>query len=79
MENKNLKLETGFLFDKTGFWKGVGSIFSLCGNYYEFNASQTHEEADKKALKSDWENVGDDIKMANKKFDKDFSKELCLK
>lgn len=79
MENKNLKLETGFLFEKTGFWKGVGSIFGFCGDYYEFNTSNTHDEADKKALKSDWQNIGEDIKFAKNKFEKDFSKELCIK
>ncbi|MFY8187921.1 MAG: hypothetical protein ACOVLC_08180 [Flavobacterium sp.] len=79
MENKNLKLETGFLFNRTSFWKGIGSIFSLYGNYYEFNASKTYLEADRKALKSDWQNVGKDIKIAQKKFELDFSDELCLK
>jgi len=79
MENKNIKLETGFLFDKTGFLRGIGSIFDFCGDYYEFNTSKTAEEADKKALKSDWQNVGEDIKVAEKKFKNEFSKELCLK
>ncbi|APA00939.1 hypothetical protein BIW12_09210 [Flavobacterium commune] len=72
-------METGFLFDKTGFWKGVGSIFSLYGDYYEFNSSRTAEEADQKALQSDWENVGEDLRTAERQFKEKHSKELCLK
>lgn len=83
MEKKCLNLETGFLFSETNFWRGVGSVLNVCGNYYEFNVSSSDDEADIKALSSDWYNIGKDIKIAKNKFEKLQSKEtseqVCIK
>ena len=53
---------TDFLLKERGFWTGFSSILSLFGNPNMFNTSKSGEEADKKALKSDWEMVGQDFK-----------------
>jgi hypothetical protein len=52
--NKDLKYFTDFLFPKSSFLTGAGSIFNVKGNYYLFNFSKSDEEADSKALESDW-------------------------
>lgn len=79
MEKEDTKYETGFLFSKCNFWRGIGSVLNVPGNYYEFNSSKTEEEADNRALTSDWIIVGQDIKNAQKKFESKNHKELCLK
>ncbi|KAF2515079.1 hypothetical protein E0W68_13130 [Flavobacterium salilacus subsp. salilacus] len=78
MEKVKVKLETGFLYSKCSFLRGIGSVFNLPGNYYDFDYSDTENEADKKALYSDWENVGADIKTAREKFEKQHKDELCF-
>ncbi len=85
MEESKVKLKSDFLFSKSTFWDGIASVLNLPGNYYEFNTSKSPEEADKKALISDWENVGEDIRQARKRFEKDNEegikltcKKLCL-
>lgn len=78
MSNKNLKIETAFLFSTTNFFRGIGSAFNITGDFYTFNTSNSPEEADAKALRSDWKNVGNDIKKAKKEFEKKHQAELCL-
>ena len=39
-------------------------MFNLGGNYFTFNYSASDEEADAKALRSDWQMVGADITQA---------------
>jgi hypothetical protein len=72
---KILKYKTDFLFPKTSFVVGIGSIFNVFGNYYKFNTSKTSVEADFKAIESDWGVVGQDIEKAIK----NVKKELSLK
>lgn len=55
------------LFHRTSFLDGIGSIINIFGNYFDFNFSNTGEEADKKAIENDWEVVGDDIRKAVQK------------
>ena len=57
---------TDFLLKERGFWTGFSSILSLFGNPNMFNTSKSGAEADKKALMSDWEMVGEDIKNSMK-------------
>jgi hypothetical protein len=59
MSRKNYR--TDLLFPKTGFLVGMGSVIGIGGNYFEFNYSQTDEEADSKAIESDWAMIGQDI------------------
>ena len=58
---------TTFLFPKANFISGMGSVFNLPGNYYNFDYSETPEEADSKAVGNDWGVIGDDLSevMAN--------------
>lgn len=55
---------TDFLFPKRSFWTGVSSVFSVFGDSNQFNTSKSGEEADLKALMSDWEMVGEDIRSS---------------
>ena len=52
------------LYPKTNFFVGVGSIFNIFGNYCEFNYSNGPNEADYKAISSDWNAVGNDIRRS---------------
>lgn len=53
--------KTDFLFSTPTFLNGMGSVLNIAGNYYTFNDSESDEEADFLALKSDWGVVGEDI------------------
>lgn len=79
MENKKLKYRTDFLCPKNDFWIGMGTVLNLAGHYFEFNYSKSDRDADIKALTSDWENVGNDIRKSKESFVKKNSKKLCLK
>jgi hypothetical protein len=79
MEEKKIKYKTNFLFPRCTFIDGLGSVLNLDGNYYEFNGSKSEADADRKALISDWENVGDDIRKAIDKFENQNNHKLCLK
>lgn len=56
------KFRTDFLLQKNNFLIGLGSVLSIEGNYFEFNKSKSSQDADIKALKSDWYNIGEDIR-----------------
>lgn len=55
---------TDHLFSRTNLFIGMGSIFNIAGNYFNFNTSLSNEEADQKAIESDWGVVGLDIEKA---------------
>lgn len=54
--------KTDFLLPNNNFLIGMGSILNLVGSYFEYNYSDSSDEADLKALESDWQNIGADIK-----------------
>jgi len=56
-----------FLFARNGFFIGAGSTIDLWGNYFSYNVSRTTNEADGRAIASDWGVVGNDIRRAGKK------------
>lgn len=58
------RYRTDFLFPKSSFITGMGSVFDLTGNYYSFNTSKTTSIADFKAIQSDWGVVGQDIESS---------------
>jgi|Laugrespbdmm15sn_2_1035079.scaffolds.fasta_scaffold241259_1 hypothetical protein len=65
---KKLKYTSTFLLPKTSFWTGVSSILNISGgNTSLFNSADSGEEADLKALRSDWGVVGQDFEMALEK------------
>lgn len=49
------------------FFKGMGSVLSLAGNYYKVLI--THPEDDAKAIESDWSVVGYEILDSKKKLE----------
>lgn len=52
---------TDFLFSTPSFLSGAGTVLNLAGNFYEFNASESENEADAIALENDFRMVGQDI------------------
>ncbi|WP_041283765.1 hypothetical protein [Desulfobacca acetoxidans] len=53
-----------FLFGSFGFFEGLARVVDIGGTMVVYNDSPTPEEADRKALFSDWRTVGDDISTA---------------
>lgn len=52
-------------FQRPSFWEGVARIFDLGGtlNYHEFpQTPEEIDEYDRKAIKSDWDAIGDDFR-----------------
>jgi hypothetical protein len=54
-------VKSDFLFAQPSFASGVARVFDLFGQFDEYNRSETPEEADAKAIASDWIVVGQDI------------------
>lgn len=71
MKKIEIRYKTNNFFPKNNFWVGIGSVLNLAGNYFEYNYSSPENEADRKSLKSDWDNVGEDIKHAGILFTKE--------
>lgn len=61
---KEDKIRTDNLFPERGFFTGISSVFSVFGGTANFNTSNTDEEADYKAIASDWAMIGEDFKNA---------------
>jgi hypothetical protein len=55
---------TDFLFASPSFLSGAASVFCLSGSNIPANLSETAEEADRIALISDWEMIGQDFQGA---------------
>lgn len=51
---------TSYLFSTSSFLTGAGSVINLAGNYFSFNYSTSGNEADRKAIDSDFFMVGQD-------------------
>ena len=60
MNDTNLK--TGFLLPKRNFWTGFSEVLNISGEGKKFNTSSSGEEADLKAIASDWQIIGDDFR-----------------
>lgn len=52
------------LFSEPSFIEGIARLFDFGGTLNTYNSSKTDDEADKKALYSDWVAVGEDLKKA---------------
>lgn len=53
---------------RPSFWEGVARLFDFGGTLNHYKYSKSEEEADYRAILSDWRNVGNDIKKATKQF-----------
>jgi hypothetical protein len=58
------KVQTDFLFAQPSFGSGAARVFDLCGQFDEYNRSETPAEADAKAIAADWLVIGQDINDA---------------
>ena len=58
------KYRTAFLFANPAFLTGVGSVLNIAGRHFTFNYSDSDNEADSRALESDWSIIGQDIQNA---------------
>lgn len=57
----NSRYKTDFLTPSSSFLCGAGSVLNIGGDYFDYNNSSSDDEADKKAVSSDWKIVGADI------------------
>ena len=53
---------TDYLFATGSYLVGAGSIFNLAGSYFQYNDAPSGEEADARAIASDWAMVGQDMR-----------------
>jgi hypothetical protein len=63
-----------FLFGSFGFREGMARVLDWWGNMVVYNESLTTGEADRRALSSDWQIVGDDIRTAMNLYAKEQTK-----
>ena len=58
---KELFKRTARLFAEPSFIEGISRTIDIGSTLNEYNRNKTEEEADTKAIQSDWKAVGDDI------------------
>ena len=58
--------DTGFLFANPGFLQGFAVALDIGGTLVEYNISTTPQEADARAIASDWAITGKDFWTAAK-------------
>jgi hypothetical protein len=63
--------ETGFLFTNPSFITGFGNVIDPSGSTLMYNIASSTNEADLRAIASDWAMVGADIENATKTFEKE--------
>jgi len=56
--------DSGFLFAAPSFLQGLASALDLSGTLVEYNVSKTIQDADMRAIASDWAVIGKDIYTA---------------
>lgn len=61
MKTIDRKYKTDFLLRKNDFFNGLSSLLNIFGSHFHYNYSKSAQEADSKALYSDWYNVGSDL------------------
>lgn len=62
-------METDFLFARPSFFSGAARVLDIGGVFSEFNFSRSSEEADFRAILSDWRAVGSDLQRAMESYD----------
>lgn len=53
-----------YIFVTPSFLMGMGSVLNISGNYFPFSEASSPEEADLRAIASDWGVIGNDIRIA---------------
>lgn len=64
MKGDGFKCRTDFLYSVPSFLSGMGTVVNLGGNYFEFNTSESSNEADRLAIANDFCLVGQDLQSA---------------
>ena len=54
-------MRTDFLFVSPSPWLGFARLLDIAGTFDRYNVSRTPEEADARAMYSDWRMVGEDL------------------
>jgi hypothetical protein len=72
------RLQTDFLVPRMTWLTGAGTVFNLAGRFYCYNTSETEEEADARAVFSDWSMVGEDLRGAMRGFSRKDTRQLEL-
>lgn len=60
-----------FLFARPSFVEGMARVMDIGATMQVYNNSKTEKEADLKALKKDWEAVGEDVVNAAKQYEQE--------
>lgn len=63
-----------FLFADPSFSAGVASVIDIGGTLVVYNESKDGQEADTRAIASDWAITGKDIRTSAEKFEKETRK-----
>ena len=78
LKSAKLKIMSELLFKRTGrlfatpsLVEGMSRIFNILGNHDIYNEDITPQEADSRAIYSDWASVGDHLIFAAKNFEQD--------
>lgn len=59
-----------FLFARPSFIEGAARVLDMGGTLQIYNESKTADEADRKAMKKDWEAVGEDVVNAAREYER---------
>jgi len=60
-------IKTFNLFSRPSFLSGAARLVDLGGVFDKYNRTQTEEQADGRALASDWLSIGQDLQIALQK------------
>ncbi len=66
-------MRSDFLFAPPSFLSGMGSVLDLFGHLDGYNFSRTEEEADWKAIYSDYRMIGQDIEDAMRVYERHYA------
>ena len=56
------------LYSRPSFWEGVARLFDFGGTLNRYNYSKSEREADFRAIESDWQAIGEDLRNALTEF-----------
>ena len=59
------------LYARPSFWEGLARLIDIGGTLNDYNMFESDEQADTRALLSDWEAVGGDLRAAMEQFEKE--------
>jgi hypothetical protein len=59
------------LYHRPSFFEGIARLFDFNGELNKYNMSQTEDDADYRAIKSDWQHVGLDLLRAISEYEKE--------